>query len=218
MGTGQERVGISLGWNCHSAMHGVAHGLRGRRAGGYRTCPFDECISNPAGAAAAFREDFAAFTDPAHLTLMPAPFTTGGIRAGERLLVNTRYGFVFNHESPDHAGLYKSQGWAGGAEHFVADGYAEFRRRYEARIKALRAYLSAPDARVAFLLTLPRDDAALDAAADDLASAIRAAYPALDFEVLRLAPPETPTMVREHFALQAAARKAGAALGSSAPA
>ena len=41
-----SRIGISLGWNCHSATYGVNSGMRARKNGGYNTCPFDKMISN----------------------------------------------------------------------------------------------------------------------------------------------------------------------------
>lgn len=208
----QTPMGISLGWNCNSAMHGVAHGLRPRKEQGYRTCPFDKCISNPEGIAACFSEDFAHFCDPQHLALVEAPFSTGGIRRGERLLCNTHYGFVFNHESPDHrqpghAPIWQNEAWQGGALHFVADGFAEFRRRYEARIANLRAYMADPTIRVRFLLTVPALGAGAAPEEEALHAAIAAAYPAATFEVQRLGAPEgEEAFVREHFALMGSAR------------
>ena len=41
-----NNVCISLGWNCHSAVHSVNTGLRSRKIDGYKTCPFDEMVSN----------------------------------------------------------------------------------------------------------------------------------------------------------------------------
>ena len=38
-----------------------------------------------------------------------APFKTGGIVKKEKLIYNSRYRFIFNHESPGHANLYIKQ-------------------------------------------------------------------------------------------------------------
>jgi hypothetical protein len=50
--------GISLGWNCSTASHGVEIGLRGVKARGYKTCPFDEMLSNLKGIILCLSEDF----------------------------------------------------------------------------------------------------------------------------------------------------------------
>jgi len=74
-----EQVGISLGWNCFPAGMGVKMGIRKRKAEGYNTCPFDECISNYPGVVECMADDFKYFTDVNHLKVIPAEFTCGGI-------------------------------------------------------------------------------------------------------------------------------------------
>ena len=58
--------GISLGWNCHSAINGVALGFRNIKSNGYKTCPFDEMISNYKG----INDDFEYFCDIKYLELI----------------------------------------------------------------------------------------------------------------------------------------------------
>jgi hypothetical protein len=41
--------GISLGWNCSSAVYGVSSGIRNTKQNGYKTCPFDGMITNYKG-------------------------------------------------------------------------------------------------------------------------------------------------------------------------
>lgn len=93
-------VGISLGWNCHSAMHGVEHGIRGRKQTGYKTCPFDTMISNFDGIVECIKDDFAYFTDEKYLYIKTAtnPLDT--------CIMHLKYRFGFNHETPGHADLY----------------------------------------------------------------------------------------------------------------
>jgi hypothetical protein len=191
----KTHIGVSLGWNCHSAMWAVERGLRDRRVHGYKTCPFDECISNIDGVIACFRNDFKDFTNPEHLTVVNAPFSTGGIRQGERLLMNTKYKFIFNHESPGHADLYIKQGWAGGSEHFIDNDFSEFRRRYDARIGNLRAYLADAANSVTFVVTQ------LSSETEPLRMAIQSAYPHLAFDITSLEPRDTPEVVRAHHEL-----------------
>ena len=64
-----NNVGISLGWNCHSAVVGVNHGLRKRKENGYKTCVFDTMISNFDGVVECIKDDFAFFTDEKYLIL-----------------------------------------------------------------------------------------------------------------------------------------------------
>jgi hypothetical protein len=54
-------IGISLGWNCYPAMYGVGNNLRGKKENGYKTCPFDECVSNYDGIIKCLNDDFKFF-------------------------------------------------------------------------------------------------------------------------------------------------------------
>lgn len=95
--------GISLGWNCISAMDGVARGLRERKQNGYLTCPFDQAMTNYPGVIKCLEDDFARFLDPKYLTIIVDP------ENNDSLVYNTYYKFLFNHESPGHAGIYIHQ-------------------------------------------------------------------------------------------------------------
>ena len=50
--------GISLGQNCHSAIVGVSMGLRKTKQNGYKTCPFDEMVTNYKGIIECIKDDF----------------------------------------------------------------------------------------------------------------------------------------------------------------
>ena len=54
---------ISLGWNCESAVKGVSMGIRNKKANGYTTCPFDECITNYNGVIECLKDDFKYFVE-----------------------------------------------------------------------------------------------------------------------------------------------------------
>ena len=149
-------VAISLGWNCSSASMGVDMGLRQTRAQGYRTCPFDEMNSNYAGVVECIRDDFKYFCDPMYLVLRAFP-PDHIYYPGETLIYNTRYNFIFNHESPGHANLYVTQAWSGGINHYVDNTFERFIERYTRRIENFRNYLAGLES-VSFLITTSNTD------------------------------------------------------------
>lgn len=65
--------GISLGWNCHSAVVGASIGLRKTKQNGYKTCPFDEMITNYKGIIECIKDDFEFFCDIKYLELIKIP-------------------------------------------------------------------------------------------------------------------------------------------------
>jgi hypothetical protein len=128
-----SEVGISLGFNCNPAMIGVTNGLRKTKAQGYKTCPFDEMWSNFSGLLQCLNEDFLNFCNPDYLNVAS---TIHG-----PMIYNSKYKFIFNHESPGHADLYISQNWEGGINHFVDNNFEKFIARYNRRIESFRNYL-----------------------------------------------------------------------------
>ena len=107
--------GISLGWNCNSAIVGVSTCLRKTKQNGYKTCPFDEMISNYKGIIECIKDDFKFLCDIKYLKLIK-------IRE-EYMIYNIKYNFIFNHESPGHANLFISQKWAKGINHYIMNDY-----------------------------------------------------------------------------------------------
>ena len=104
--------GISLGWNCHSAINGVALGFRNIKSNGYKTCPFDEMISNYKGIIDCINDDFEYFCDIKYLELIKIPKESKWLNTngdGDIMIYNKKYNFIFNHESPGHANLFISQ-------------------------------------------------------------------------------------------------------------
>ena len=151
-----ESIGISLGWNCGAAIGGVALDLRKKRKFGYKTCPFDIMNSNLPGIIKCLEEDFAYFLDSEYLKLVDIP-TTEKYHAGDTLIMNTRYGFIFNHESPGHANLYITEKWEGGKEHFVKNDFLEFKKRYSSRIQNFRDYMNSRNP-IVFLMNHPHTE------------------------------------------------------------
>ena len=141
-----SRIGISLGWTCNSAIHGVNNGIRTRKEAGYKTCPFDTMISNFDGIVECIKDDFAYFTDEKYLSI-------NATNPADPCIMNLKYRFGFNHESPGHADLYKKEKWPEGIAHFICDQYKNFKTRYQNRINNFRNYLSDPNNHITFIIT-----------------------------------------------------------------
>lgn len=190
----EKQIAISLGWNCGPATYGVAQGIRKTKANGYRTCPFDEMVTNLPGVIQCIQEDFKYFMDDNFLEIKECPFNVGGTVRGERLIYNTRYNFYFNHESPGHAGLYISQGWKGGINHYVDNNYALLKERYNKRVQAFRDYVEQGQqgTEVVFIVFRYNKDVA------ELEKALQHTYPNLKYRIMVQTPPETVESVYMH--------------------
>jgi hypothetical protein len=149
-------IGISLGYNCQSAMKGVDSNVRKSKQDGYRTCPFDLINTNYQGLILCLKEDFKHLCDIKYLIIKYFPLDDK-YYPGENIICNTRYGFIFNHESPGHANLYNIEKWEGGITHFTDNNYKKFIERYEHRIKNFREYIYSGNV-INFLLTSQQQD------------------------------------------------------------
>ncbi len=150
-------IGISLGWNCAPAVHGVHHKIRATKSEGYKTCPFDEMISNYEGVVQCLNDDFQDFFDLCLLQISnESQYCTGDL-----LIYNPKYKFLFNHESPGHANLWQIQQWPGGINQFVDNKYLCFKERYQKRIENFRNYLQSGED-IHFLISSPNEDDTFD--------------------------------------------------------
>ena len=167
---------VSLGWNCTSAIHGVSSGLRSIKQNGYKTCPFDEMISNYKGLVECINDDFKYFCDLNYLEL------TNFYLTDELIIYNKKYKFAFNHESPGHSNLYITQKWEKGINHFILNNYEEFIKRYNRRIQNFRDLLNSSK-NITFILTRPKTQLC---DIQELTSAILCKYPLLNFNFVLL--------------------------------
>jgi hypothetical protein len=166
---------ISLGFNCLSAIKGVELGLRKRKADGYNTCPFDIGYTNYEGIILCLKEDFKHFCDLSYLKLAPIPFSNGHLEKDLMVIYNTRYNFIFNHESP-FGKLYIEEGWSGGIIHFVDINFENFIVRYNNRIDYFRNYVK-DCCKITFITTKNNNDNT------ELHETITDYYPHLKFEI-----------------------------------
>jgi hypothetical protein len=170
-----NRVGISLGNACASAIWGKNMSIRKSKEEGYNTCPFDLMLSNYKGICKCIREDFTNFINPDYLVLKtnPAP----------DCIINTYYNFGFNHETPYHADLYKSEKWSEGPNHFMNNNYANFIKRYATRINNFKNYLEDSTNSITFILQFKNEENPNDDCIE-LRNVLKNKYPSLNYEII----------------------------------
>jgi len=151
---------ISLGWKCHSAIVGSSIGLRKTKQNGYKTCPFDEMITNYKGIIDCLKDDFEYLCDIKYLELIKIPSESKWLNTngdGDVMIYNNKYKFIFNHESPGHSNLFITQKWTKGINHYILNDYEEFINRYKRRIQNIKDLLNSKN-NVTFILTRPNTE------------------------------------------------------------
>jgi hypothetical protein len=185
-----NNIGISLGWNCHSAIWSVNNNIRKHKATGYNTCPFDIMVTNYKGLINCLNDDFKFLYNENYLELIKET------KENEYSIYNTKYNFIFNHESPGHADLYISEKWQEGINHFTNNNFKNLKDRYSKRIDNFRSYLSDPNNYITFVITSfeKTDDDILD-----LKLAIEKHYPTLKYKIIILNEPNGKEYYLRHL-------------------
>ena len=178
-----EEEGISLGWNCGPAITAVELGLRKKKEDGYKTCPFDLCVTNYIGVCKCLEDDFKYFCDINYLVLRLEPpmkeLLGENQTEGQFWIYNTYYNFAFNHESPGHGNLYISEGWENGMHHFTENKFEKFIERYTRRIENFRNYIKS-GSKINFVLLR------YNSIPHKLSTIIQHKYPELDFTIYNI--------------------------------
>lgn len=173
-----KRNVISLGWNCGPSVMTVDKGLRPRKADGYKTCPFDYMITNYDGLVECIRDDFKYFCDTDYLKIVEFPHVFNALNFnGHKIIVNTKYNFVFNHESGGHGELWKSENWPC-QDFFEKDNFREFCNRYNRRIENFRNYVNSENG-VTFYISKVNNSKETNV---ELDKAFRTTYPNADID------------------------------------
>jgi hypothetical protein len=173
---------ISLGWDCGPAGFAVNNQFRKTKAQGYMTCPFDLMNTNYNGILECFKDDFRDFLNPEYIELktVEKSCTFLNYKKGDRLIVNTKYNFIFNHESPNHGNLHLHENWPNGPEHFVLNNFEEFFNRYKKRVENLMNYLNSGQ-KIIFVLSKVNNN---PDTCKELIDTIKTKFPNLEFEFL----------------------------------
>jgi hypothetical protein len=189
---------ISLGWDCGPAIKGVEYGFRKRKSEGYMTCPFDGCITNYNGIILCIKEDFVDFFNPEYLKIIKSPLNTTNTAffVGTELIHNTKYKFIFNHESP--AETMSCNSFPNGKYHYVDDNFKLFIERYSRRIHNFRNYVNACDeCFIKFIISKFNPDLT------EIINALQITYPKLQynktFDIMRYDPHHDTLPINIHY-------------------
>jgi hypothetical protein len=133
-----SHIYISLGWNCSPRYYIRDIGMS--RSNGYRSCPFDLCMTSFAGLCKCIETDFKYFFND--LALIP-----GGNAEGDRskcgvggINITNHYQMIFNHEGSTHSHLFKDG--INDDLFYIRNDFEQFRNRYEIRIQNYNKYIS----------------------------------------------------------------------------
>ena len=181
----KKTIAISLGNRCSAAGWAVDNNLRERKENGYKTCPFDLCVTNYKGIVECIKDDFKYLTSQVFLSLEYYGYKNIDVLnsyPGQLLIYNKKYNFCFNHESPCHGDLFNIQKWPNGPTHYIDDNYKFFIERYNIRIENFRNYLNDPNNHIMFLFKF--DD--INENSNDcleLKNVLSNKYPKLDYSI-----------------------------------
>jgi hypothetical protein len=168
-----EKIGISLGNVCYSAVYAYQHHYRTSKINGYNTCVFDLMGSNYRGIIKCIIEDFQNFTNPDFLILDPI----------SGCIINTYYNFGFNHETPGHSELYLKEKWPEGTNHFINNNYLHFIERYNNRINNFKNYLNNTNNFITFIIQFKHEENSNDDC-KELREAFAIKYPNLKYKII----------------------------------
>ena len=133
-------VAISLGYNCQPAMRSKDYKFRQSKKEGYKTCPFDVMLSNYEGLVRCLQEDFRYLTDSQYLRVIDVPVNDTLHVPHDKVIINTRYNFLFYHDSPVQY-IFDDYQWENGLEHFVVNDFAALKERYKKRVSNFVDYM-----------------------------------------------------------------------------
>lgn len=181
-----HNIAISLGNRCKTAGWAVDNKWRETKENGYKTCPFDLCVTNYKGIIECLKDDFKYFTDFSSLTLEYYGFQNIYVEnayPGQLLIYNKKYDFCFNHESPCHANLHSIQNWENGPTRFIDDNYNLFIERYNIRINNFRKYLNDSNNHIVFLFHWDDPNSKVNNDCLELKQILNNKYPKLNYSI-----------------------------------
>jgi hypothetical protein len=129
---------ISIGWQCRPRQY-IKEALNLTRNNGYKSCPFDLCMTPVESLYYCIETDFKFFFDNLHT--IPGSNADGDrSKCGNGLLnITNYYGIVFNHEGSTHSHLFKEG--TNDDNFYIRDDFKKFKERYSTRIKNFLNYI-----------------------------------------------------------------------------
>jgi hypothetical protein len=130
---------VSIGWNCHPRVF-IRNKLKLTKNNGYKTGPFDLCVTHYEQLVNCINTNFSKFFDNLHLQPgANAPGDRSKCGPGGMDIVNS-YGMIFNHEGSTHSHLFNE---GRNDDHFyIRNNFQKFRERYTRRIQNFRNYIN----------------------------------------------------------------------------
>ncbi len=129
---------ISLGYNCDPRIY-MKKKLKITKNNGYKSCPFDLCITNFDALCKCIETNFENFFN--ELKLIPGSNAEGNREKGGlgKLNIINFYNMIFNHESPTHSHLFIEG--KNDDEYYTRNNFLKFKERYENRINNFFNYI-----------------------------------------------------------------------------
>ncbi|ESQ80725.1 hypothetical protein AEAC466_21595 [Asticcacaulis sp. AC466] len=180
---------LSVGLNCQPIMAAIEAKLLPDRAAGRLTSVFDLCWTTREALCHFIETGFDDFFDD--IDLIENPKGQFNTPTGELLysfvsdkpygdlIVNKRYGMIFNHESPGHPFLAVSEGWES-PNRFSEKNFFHFRERYSRRVDVFLSTIQRSlrdNVEITFLMKAGPDDA------PHLGQVISQTFPELRFKL-----------------------------------
>ena len=129
---------ISLGYNCSPRKY-IYNELNIKKEDGYKTCPFDLCITSYDALYRCLETNFEYFFDNLHLIPgMNADGDRSNCGPGGQNISNA-YGMIFNHEGSTHSHNFKES--PNDDDFYIRNNFEKFKRRYQNRINNFFLYM-----------------------------------------------------------------------------
>jgi len=160
-------IPISLGWNCSSAIY-RANTLNQRKNNGYKTCPFDLCVTPYLGLCKCILDDF----DRNKFFNLRVEYDP----INKQDCILNEYNIWFNHESEKKLNDDNIEWYPG---KYMENDFKLFKERYENRIENFFSYLKG-DLPILFIFNNQHDDPKY------LVKILKFKYPKLKYQVLLL--------------------------------
>lgn len=158
----------------------MRNNLHFTKQSGYKSGPFDLCITPYDALYKCIQSDFKLFFDDLHLIYgMNAYGDRSNCGGGHQNITNS-YGIVFNHEGSTHSHLFNEG--RNDDDFYIRDDFYQFRKRYTERIKNFLNYIEENDDIV--LVHKKQDDVKVDM--DVICGLFKEKYTNKQFSVLEL--------------------------------
>lgn len=144
---------ISIGCQCDPRIY-IKKLLNLTHDNGYKSCPFDLCITPFESLCNCIETDFKFFFDNLHT--IPGEKADGDRSKCSDVLLNIKnyYGMTFNHEGSTHSHLFKEG--KNDDQFYIRDDFKKFKERYSLRINNFLNYIEENN-EIIFIHSLHKD-------------------------------------------------------------